>query len=341
MILMDYQKEYMSLHKEAIIVDGTTPLGFIGEYYKKWIDGGATAMAPSIAIDDTSYNTINNIAYWIKKIENNSDELLLVSTADDIYRAKEEGKLGIIFHFQGTLPIELNLDLLSVYQRLGVRVIQLCYNMKNFIGDGCDERTDSGLSDFGIKVIHEMNRLGILVDLSHTGYQTTMEAIEISKKPVVFSHSNVDSLCSSPRNLKDDQIKAVANKGGVIGINGFPAFVAIKDRPTVDDFIDHIDYIRTLVGIEHVGISLDYWEGMASVASINEAQKLYDGFVKTGRWKKESYGSPPWWYPEGIEEPSKLPNLTKALLKRGYSEKDIKLVLGENFIRVYKEVWGK
>jgi membrane dipeptidase len=108
----------------------------------------------------------------------------------------------------------------------------------------------------------------------------------------------------------------------------------------VEDYIDHIDYIRNLVGIEYVGMSLDYWEGMAGVASVDEAQILYNYFLKSGRWKKESYLSPPWWYPEGIEEPSQLPNLTKALVKRGYTEQEIKLVMGGNFIRVYKEVWA-
>src|SRR5699024_7586695 len=181
---------------------------------------------------------------------------------------------------------------------------------------------------------------GMLIDLSHTGYKTTMEAMEISQSPVVFSHSNVDALCPSPRNLNDVQIKTLANKNGVIGINGFPAFLSKKTNPTIDDYIDHIDYIVNLVGIEHVGISMDYWEGMESVASMSEAQNLYEGFLKTGRWKEESYSSPPWRYPKGIELPSKLSNLSNSLLKRGYSEEDIKLILGGNFIRVYGETFG-
>jgi len=339
---MNYFKKdnhYLELYREAVVIDGACPLANIDDYFRKWIDGGVTVIAPTVAADDNNHSAIQKIAIWLKKIEKNSDKLALITSVEDIYETKKQNKLGIIFHFQDTLPMGSEIELLYIYHRLGVRVIQLCYNVKNFVGDGCDERTDCGLSNFGVKVIREMNRLGILVDLSHTGYRTSMEAIEISKKPVVFSHSNVEALCPSRRNLSDDQIKAVAKRGGVIGLNGFPVFVAKRARPSVDDLIDHVNYIARLVGVEHVAIGLDYWEGMAGVASDDEANQMYNKLISSGRWKKESYPPPPWWYPTDIESPLKFPNLAKALSKSGYSEKNIKLILGGNFIRVYKEVW--
>lgn len=333
------EEEYIQLHKKAIVIDATCPLGNVDDYFDLWLKGGVTVMAPTVAVNDSCRETMSSIATWLKRIEKNSDKLLLVSTVNDIYKAKKEGKLGILFHFQNSLPIERDLGLLSVYQKLGVRAIQLCYNVKNFIGDGCDERTNSGLSEFGVNAIKEMNRLGILVDITHTGYETTMDAIKTSEKPLIFSHSNVFNLCPSPRNIKDDQIKAIAEKDGVIGVVGFPAFVSSKANVTVDDLIDHIDYIKNLVGIKHIGIGVDYWEGMDGITPIEESRKLYDGLISSGAWTTNAYPPPPWTYPTSIEDPSKFSNLTKALLKRGYSEEEVLLILGENFMRVYEEVW--
>lgn len=336
---MNNEDNFLDIHKRAIIIDAACPLGNIENNFNRWITGGVTVMAPTVASDHGITETMQNIGRWLRLIENNEDKLKLVTSVDDIYKAKKQNKLGILFHFQDTLPLESKIELLSAYRNLGVRVIQLCYNVKNFIGDGCEERTDSGLSDFGIQVIKEMNRLGILVDLTHAGYQTSLEAMQISEKPVIFSHSNVYNLCPSSRNIRDEQIKCLADKGGVIGVVGYPAFVKNKPKVTLDDLIDHIDYIRDLVGIEHVGLGIDYWEGMDGIASIEEAHKLYNDLISLGRWKKESYPEPPWTFPQGIETPEKFPNLTRALLRRGYSETEIELILGKNYLRVYNKVW--
>lgn len=332
-------KDYMNVHRKQIVIDGTCPLGQREEHIFRWHEGGVTVMAPTVATNENMQETINNLATWFRRINSNRSKLINVQSVEDIYEAKRTNKLGILFHFQNSLPLENNIDLLTVYHKLGVRVIQLCYNQKNLIGDGCDERTDSGLSEFGIKVIKEMNRLGIVVDLSHTGYQTTMEAIEVSEKPVIVSHANVYNLCPVARNLKDDQIVAIAQKGGLVGINGYPAFVSKKKQPTIDDYIDHIDYIVDLVGVEHVAVSLDFYEGMSSVADDYEAKKIYNEQITDGRWKNETYPEPPWHYPQGLSLPEEFPNLTKRLIERGYSESDLGLIMGENFIRVYKEVW--
>jgi membrane dipeptidase len=171
-----------------------------------------------------------------------------------------------------------------------------------------------------------MNAIHMVVDLSHVGYRTSMEAIEVSGAPVIFSHSNADSVCSSKRNLKDDQVTALAANGGVIGLNAFPAFVK-EDAPTLDDLIAHIDYIADLVGPDHIGIGFDF------------AQESIEEYKAFG-YDPEVYPLPPWTYPRDIDDVSKTPNLTDGLLARGYSESDIKKILGENFLRVYEEVWG-
>lgn len=329
-----------NLHKDLIVIDGTCPLGQDEKHMFRWKKGGVTVMAPTVAVNENAQDTMYKIGTWYKRFHTHESQLMHIRSVDDIYEAKRLNKLGILFHFQNSLPIERNIDLLAIYQKLGVRIIQLCYNQKNHIGDGCDERTDSGLSEFGVEAIKEMNRLGIVVDVSHTGYQTTLEAIEISEKPVIASHANVHKLHPVVRNLKDDQIIALAQKGGVIGINGFPGFVSNKKNPTLDDFVDHIDYIVDLVGINHVAISLDFYEGMSSIMNDSEANQVYNQQLSDGRWKKETYPEPPWNYPNGLTLPDEFPNLTKILLERGYDEEDIRLIMGENFIRVFKDVWN-
>ncbi|MDP9336922.1 MAG: dipeptidase, partial [Actinomycetota bacterium] len=207
----------------------------------------------------------------------------------------------------------------------------LCYNQRNFVGDGCSERTDAGLSDFGIAVVKELNRQGIVIDLSHTGYTTTMEAIEFSERPPVFSHANVRSLCESRRNVKDDQILAVARKGGLVGINAFPAFLRRGSIPTLNDFLDHVDYVAHLVGPEHVALGLDF-SGPGSPSA-------YANSVRALRWKPDDYPPPPYIYPAGLEDPSKLPYVTAGLLQRSYSQDEVRMILGGNWVRVFRAVW--
>ncbi|RKL61904.1 membrane dipeptidase [Thermoanaerobacteraceae bacterium SP2] len=327
-----------NIFDDSIVIDGTCPLAGYKDYYTLWMDGNVTAIAPDIATNDDIKTTIKRFAIWHRKIESNP-KLHLVLSVDDIYRAKREGKLGIIMHFQNTRPFDNDLNLISIYHKLGLRIVQLCYNVKNSVGDGCAEKTDCGLSIFGEKLIKEMERVGIVIDLSHTGYKTTMEAIEVCTKPPVFSHSNVKALCNSERNLTDDQIKKIAAKGGIIGLNGYPAFVAKKQTPTVDDLLDHADYIINLVGIDHVGLGIDYWEGMAEISDSEEAWQIYDELISTGAWSAEMYPPPPWHYPKGIDTPDKLPNLVEAMIKRGYSLDNIKKILGENWLRIFKQVW--
>ena len=222
------------LHKEAIVIDATCPLANIDNYFEKWIAGGATVIAPTLCSPpELMSGTMHRLGDWFRRLRLNQKKLLHVTSVEDIYRAKKENKLGILFHFQGTTPFERDLNSIEIYYRLGVRIVQLCYNNKDFVGDGCAERTDCGLSQFGVKVIDEMNRLGIVVDCSHTGYRTTMEAIEVSKKPVIVSHGNARAVCDSFRNLKDDQIKAIAQKGGVVGLTGYPDFVSKKKKPNL------------------------------------------------------------------------------------------------------------
>lgn len=329
------------VHSEAIFIDAVAPLANSNpELLDWWIEGGVTAVAPTVGGEEPAGPTLKNISRWNRIIAKDS-RLSLITAASDFAEVKKQGKLGILYHFQGTGPVENNLDLLSSYKKLGVGMIQLAYNVKNPMGDGCEERTDCGLSNLGVELIKRMNEEKIVVDCSHTGYKTTMEAIELSTSPVVFSHANAKSLHASPRTIKDDQIKAVAETGGLVGMVGFPPFVSSSTEPTLDAFIEHIDYVVNLVGIDHVGLGIDYFSGQVGVSSDEDAKKTYDELIASGRWRAEAYTPPPYRYPKGIETPRTFQNLTARLIERGYSEEDVKKIVGGNWVRVFTAVWGE
>jgi membrane dipeptidase len=336
---MTKDSDAVRLHRAATVIDMVCPLLVREQFIDEWVKGGATCVGPTVAHDHTLVQTMDAITVWYERLRRRHDTLVHVTRVDDIRRAKNEGKLGIIFHFQNTQPLERNAELVEVYYRLGVRMMQLTYNLKNWVGDGCDELTDAGLSAFGRQVIREMNRVGMVVDLSHTGYRTTMEAMDASDATVVFSHSGAKAVHDSPRNIRDDQIKAVAAKGGVVGLNGFPAFVGKRRWPTVDDLIDHAVHIAGLVGTDHVSVGIDYYHGQWPFASAKEAAAMYTEALRSGRWRPGTYPKPPYRYAKGIEVPSKLGNLTAALLRRGFGEKDVRKIMGENLIRVFTSVW--
>lgn len=328
------------LHDELIVIDGTCPI-LRKDGYLDWFKiGGYTAVAPTVGLGLESAGALRELGGWYRQI-NSRPDLILIRTAGDIVRAKEQKRLGIIFHFQGTQAIENDLRLVDAYKALGVSMIMLAYNQKNRVGDGCEERTDAGLSNFGIELVQRLNEVGIVVDCSHTGLRTTLDAIEISSAPVVFSHSNPRAVHASKRNITDEQIKAVAATGGIVGMNGFPHCVSTADKPPIDDFLRHIEYVVNLVGVDHVGLGLDYFTHQVGVASDADAKAYYDDSVRVGRWRPETYPPPPYHYPETIETPKKIRNLTKALLDRGYSASDVGKIMGGNWLRVFRAVLGE
>lgn len=329
----------LDLHAKSIVIDAVCPLVMDDPQYLEWYrEGGVTVVAPTIASTDSARTTLDRLAHW-HRVLRLRDDLLLVRQVRDIELAKQSGRLGIYLHSQGTDPIEDNLDLIDLYKALGVGVIQLAYNVRNKVGDGCEEKTDAGLSRFGREVVARLNEARIIVDCTHTGHRTSLEAIERSSSPVILSHSNPAVVHASPRNASDELIDAIAKSGGVIGVVGFPAMVSSTVKPSLEQFALHIDALVERVGIDHVGLGIDYYVGQAGVASDEAALRDYNAMIRSGKWGS-AYPPPPHHYPEGIETPRTLPNLTGFLLHRGYLEQDIRKILGENWLRVMRSVWG-
>lgn len=329
-----------ALHAETIIIDAVCPITYETRYVDWYREGGVTVVTPTVAwVQDANY-AFKAIASWHAFVAGRADMRLIRSTAD-IVAAKAAGQTGIMLHFQGTDPIEDNLEYVRIYGELGVKVIQLCYNRRNRVGDGGSERTDSGLSYFGLEMVAALNDARIVVDCAHTGARTTLEAIEASSSPVVISHGNAAAVHPSNRNVSDEVLKAIGANGGVVGVVGFPAFVHDSARPTLDHFIDHIVHIAGLIGIDHVGLGLDYASMQWPIVSDEAAVAIYDQAIAAGIWRADTYPKPPYYYPTGIETPRTMINLTRRLAERGFDEASIRKLLGANWMALYRAVWGE
>lgn len=296
------------------------------ETLPRYRNSGFTFVSLTVALDETSTHEALLYAARQKRAYQRSEDYIFVESVDDILHAKKSGKLAIGFHFQGTNPLFGEIALVEVFYRLGVRHMVLVFNHKNHVGDGCLERTDAGLSQYGIRLIEEMNRVGVMVDCTHTGYRTSMEAMEVSKSPVTFSHCNAHALRDHQRNIKDDQFIACAKTGGVIGVSGIARFIADPQDASTAAYLRHVIHIADLVGPEHVCIGLDHNYSPSS------RHKYYKD--NPHLLSKNDPNFPFKWV-----QPEQLPEIAEGLLKHGYSENHIKGILGENYLRVARQVW--
>lgn len=330
-------EEAKSIHREAIIIDAhcdsilhlvprlgrpdwkirslinRSTEGHID--FPRLIEGGVTCQFFAVYVD-TVYKperatprALEMISAFYNEVEKFGDKIIIMDKSEDIIKAKRNGKIVALISLEGGEPIQYNPILLKAFYKLGVRAISLTWNERNMLADGVSEsRTGGGLTNLGLQVLEEMQKIGIIVDVSHISEAGFWDIIENCRKPIIASHSDCRALCDHPRNLTDEQIKAIAEKNGVIGINFYPKFLVKKGEATIDDVIKHMEHIIKIAGIDYVGLGSDF-----------------DGISST---------------PKGLEDVSKLPNLTAKLLERGYSKNDIKKILGENFLRVIRQVVG-
>lgn len=275
--------------------------------------------------------TLRGIVELVELVEAHPAQLMLVRSAADIRRAKASGRTGLYVYFQSPEPIDRQMWRLRLFYELGLRVLQLTYNERCLVGDGCGEPSDAGLSDFGRQMVKECNALGIAVDVSHSGDRTTLEAIEASSAPVLITHGMARALCDNRRCKTDEAVKACAQKGGVIGVQAMGPFISRKPNPTLDDLLDHVDYFAQLVGPDHIGLGLDLTTGHErdDFGKLAYKPEIYDGLWKDGVMQQVP----------GIRTLADVPNITSGLLRRGYSPADVSKILGGNFLRVLETIW--
>ncbi|KQX26342.1 MULTISPECIES: dipeptidase [unclassified Sphingomonas] len=261
----------------------------------------------------------------------NDDVFLLVDRADDLRRAKKERRCAVILGVQNSEHFR-NTDDVKTFYQLGQRCSQLTYNAQNLLGSGSTERVDGGVTDFGVSIIGAMNGVGMLVDVSHCGDRTTLDGIALSSVPIAITHANCRALVDHPRCKSDEAIKALAAKGGVMGITGVRNFVSAKEPTAVPQIVDHIDHVARLVGVEHVGIGSD-----ADLNGYDDMPK--EDYEKLKAGYKASYAFRGKIDTDGFDHPRKMFDLTEEQIRRSYSDEHIVAILGGNFFRLLSQTW--
>jgi membrane dipeptidase len=319
------------LHERLIVIDGLIVSDFGRSVFEDMRRGGITAANCTCSVWENFTETMRNIAKWRAWFREHAELIAPVHTTQDIRCAKAERRTGIILGWQNTTAIEDRLEYLELFHELGVRIIQLTYNTQNMVGSGCYESRDGGLSDFGHDVLAEMNRLGILCDLSHVGPRTSEDAIRASKQRVAYSHCLPAGLKAHPRNKTDEQLRFVADHDGFVGVTMFPPFLAKGSQATVDDYIEAIEYVIDRVGEDKVGIGTDFTQGYG--------KPFFDWIThdKGNGRKLTEFGDV--INPEGIRTIGEFPNLTAAMERRNWSEARIEKVMGGNWLELLTEVW--
>jgi membrane dipeptidase len=321
------------LHQDAIIIDGLVISEWSREVFEDMQAGGLTAANCTCGVWEGFRDSMKNIATWKTWISSHTDILKQIYTTEDILRVKQEHKVGIILGWQNTWGFEDQIPFIQLFWELGIRCTQLTYNTQNLVGSGCWETYDGGLSDFGREVVDELNRVGMVIDLSHVGTKTSEDAIAYSKKRVAYTHVAPKGLFDHPRNKTDDQLKFLACHEGFIGVAIFPSFLPWQENTTVENCIEVIEYVIDRAGEDNVGIGTDFTQ--------NRTSQWFDWLRHDKGYARQvvpGKGTAP--HPIGFSTLKDYPKLTRAMEQKKWSETRIRKIMGENWLRFLKDVWG-
>ena len=310
------------------------PESMPAEHFQKLKESGINIFHPAVGLGGVNAyeSALQFFAAWNAFIAGNDERLMRIDSPADFARVKTSGKIGVLLGLQNAQHFR-RLDDVNAFRNLGQRVAQLTYNSRNLIGNGATERRDEGLSDFGVAIIERMNQVGMAVDVSHCGDRTTLDAFDVSKQPVLITHSNCRALVPGhPRNKSDEAIRAMQKSDGVMGITAVRMFVRDREPTTVEHVLDHFDHVAKLIGPEHLGvgsdIDLDGYDDMPAEAN----RRLRAGY-------KGSYGFRDKIDVEGLDHPQRMFDLAEGLIRRKYTDAQIEGILGGNFRRVLSQIW--
>ena len=316
-----------------LIFDGLIVSNWGPEIFRDMRRGGLTAANCTCCVWENFAATMRNIAEWNGWFRDYPELIVKARTVADIRRAQADGRTAIVLGFQNVSAFEDRLGYIEVFKDAGVGIAQLAYNTQNLVGTGCYESRDGGLSDFGRDAVAEMNRVGIMCDLSHVGPVTSQEAILASRKPVCYSHCLPAALKPHPRNKSDEQLRFIAEHGGFVGVTMFPPFLPKGPASTVDDYVAAIGYVIDLIGEDSVGIGTDFTQGHGPDFFRSITHDKGDGRKLTEFGEVIN--------PAGFRTIGDYPNLLRAMERAGWSAARIEKVAGENWLRVLAEVWGE
>ncbi len=324
------------IYKNAIVIDALVITSDWNEKsYEAVEQSGYTGIQTSLPSENLEA-ALKALTDWDQRIQDNTDKLIMAASAVDFERAKQEGKMAVMFGFQNATMIENSVDNFDILYQAGTRCIQLTYNSRNLLGDGCTERTNAGLSEFGVAAVERMNQLGIIVDLSHCGRQTTFDGIQFSNPGACFTHTMCETLYPQhPRAKTDEQIRAMADKGGVMGIIGLGYMIGPDPggETTIETYVDHIDHAVKRGGIDHVGLAADF--AIQGISSYATRENWYEPRLIQFKPSYEVRWPP--WIPE-LDTPDRYKIVARILDKRGYRFEDIEKILGLNWLRYFREV---
>ena len=321
--------------KKPLFIDNLQYSNWSLEVFKQMREANLTAVHVTICYHENFRQTIENIISWNKFIELHPDLLMLARNADDVRTAYKKNKTAIIFGFQNCSPIEENIGLIEVFHKLGVRFMQLSYNNQSLLATGCYEETDPGITRFGKQAIKEMNRVGLVIDVSHTSEKSSFDAIRYSERPIVISHANPTWWHESKRNKSNALIKEVTSNGGMIGFSIYPHHLKNGTNCTLESFSTMIAHSAEKYGVNNLGIGSDLCQ--------NQPDNVVE-WMRNGTWSKEmDYGEGTKDFagfpiqPEWFKKTSDFPNLLAGLKKVGFSKEEILQIMGLNWLNFYEE----
>lgn len=323
------------MHHELIVIDGTQYSNWSAEIFEQMIAGGLTAVNVTLAYWENARETLARIGEWNRRFEQHAELIMPIRTIRDIGRAKHSGRVGIIFGLQNCSPIEDDVSLVETFRRLGVRTMQLTYNNQSLLAAGCYESNDAGVTRFGKVVIQEMNRVGMVIDMSHSGERSTLEAIDLSAEPIVISHANPYSFHPSKRNKSNAVLTALSARGGLLGLSLYPFHLHQGSACTLQQFSAMVAQTVDLMGIDHVAIGSDLCQ--------NQPLSVLE-WMRNGRWTRDTdYGegsasnsdwpAQPAWFRNSAD----FPNLTRGLQQQGMGADDIAKIMGGNWLRILSQ----
>ncbi|CAH1041808.1 dipeptidase [Halomonas sp. TD01] len=320
------------MSKQVLTVDGLQYSNWSREIFEQMREGGVDAVHATLVYHETLRETLTRIGEWNRRFEAHGDLIMPVHAPSDILRAQQAGKVGIFFGAQNCSPIEDDIDMVAVLRQLGLLIMQLTYNNQSLLACGCYESEDSGITRFGRQVIREMNRVGMVIDMSHSSERSTLEAIEISERPVIISHANPSFFHAAKRNKSDKVLHAIAESDGLLGFSAYPFHLKNGPDCTLEDYCDMIARTVDMMGIEHVGLGTDLCQ--------NQPTTVLE-WMRNGRWSKEmDYGegsanNAGWPQPLAwLRDSRDFPNLIIGLRTKGFGDEEIARIMGRNWVEL-------
>lgn len=325
-------QEALALHRESIVIDGLEYCRWDRDLFERLRAGGVTTVHVTIAYWESARETLTRIAEWQRRFVEHADLIRPVFGAEDIRQAKREGRTGILVGAQNCSPIDDELGLIGVMRRLGLLIMQLSYNNQSLLATGCYEDHDPGITRFGREAIREMNRVGMLIDMSHSAERSTLEAIELSARPIVISHANPAFFHPAKRNKSDTVLRALAESGGLLGFSLYPFHLPGGGDCTLEAFCEMVARSADLMGVEHLGIGSDL--------CLNQPQSVLH-WMRNGRWTAtpdygEGSADNAGWpeQPAWFRSPEDFPRLTDGLLAHGFDAAEVARIIGGNWLRI-------